>query len=109
MTEPLPNCFSIWPSAALSAFLRLSSIVKSPLQSERFGERKAIKAGCINPQEFLHESLYFSMNSERRSSIQWPGSDDTVYRARLAAIAAHQHESIALHADWRRERTRPFA
>ena len=26
MTEPLPNCFSIWPSAATSAFLRLSSI-----------------------------------------------------------------------------------
>src|SRR5690606_33249446 len=26
MTEPLPNCFSIWPSAADSAFLRFSSI-----------------------------------------------------------------------------------
>jgi hypothetical protein len=26
MTEPLPNCFSICPSAAVSAFLRLSSI-----------------------------------------------------------------------------------
>src|ERR1700693_604771 len=27
MTEPLPNCFSICPSAALSAFLRFSSIM----------------------------------------------------------------------------------
>src|SRR6185436_7476991 len=27
MTEPLPNCFSIWPSAAERAFLRLSSIL----------------------------------------------------------------------------------
>src|SRR5579859_6006352 len=26
ITEPLPNCFSIWPRAAASAFLRLSSI-----------------------------------------------------------------------------------
>ena len=26
MTEPLPNCFSIWPSAAASAFLRFSSM-----------------------------------------------------------------------------------
>ena len=26
MTEPLPNCFSIWPSAAESAFLRFSSM-----------------------------------------------------------------------------------
>src|SRR5579859_110184 len=26
ITEPLPNCFSIWPSAAARAFLRLSSI-----------------------------------------------------------------------------------
>src|ERR1700742_2668180 len=26
ITEPLPNCFSIWPSAALRAFLRFSSI-----------------------------------------------------------------------------------
>jgi hypothetical protein len=27
MTEPLPNCFSIWPRACASAFLRLSSII----------------------------------------------------------------------------------
>jgi hypothetical protein len=26
MTEPLPNCFSIWPNAAVKAFLRFSSI-----------------------------------------------------------------------------------
>jgi hypothetical protein len=32
MTEPLPNCFSIWPSAALSAFLRLSSMSDTPRQ-----------------------------------------------------------------------------
>src|ERR1700733_9196348 len=30
MTEPLPNCFSIWLSAAVSAFLRLSSICELP-------------------------------------------------------------------------------
>ena len=30
MTEPLPNCFSIWPSAAASAFLRFSSIWFEP-------------------------------------------------------------------------------
>src|SRR5262252_7756434 len=98
MTEPLPNCFSIWPSAALSAFLRLSSIVKSPLRSDRFGAREAIKAGCINPQEFLHESLYFSGYSSRRFSIQWPRCDDTVYRARLATLTAHQQESMAADA-----------
>src|SRR5450432_2816333 len=33
MTEPLPNCFSIWLSAAARAFLRFSSI-GSPQQSE---------------------------------------------------------------------------
>lgn len=27
MTDPLPNCFSIWPRACASAFLRLSSII----------------------------------------------------------------------------------
>jgi hypothetical protein len=29
MTEPLPNCFSIWPSAATKAFFLLSSIMVS--------------------------------------------------------------------------------
>src|SRR5690242_17070435 len=28
ITEPLPNCFSIWPNAAASAFLRFSSIFR---------------------------------------------------------------------------------
>jgi hypothetical protein len=27
MTAPLPNCFSIWPSAASSAFFLFASIV----------------------------------------------------------------------------------
>ncbi len=31
MTEPLPNCFSIWPSAASSAFSRSFSAI--PLSS----------------------------------------------------------------------------
>ena len=31
MTEPLPNCFSIWPSAASSAFSRSVSAI--PLSS----------------------------------------------------------------------------
>src|SRR6185437_9263316 len=30
ITEPLPNCFSIWPNAAASAFLRFSSIFDYP-------------------------------------------------------------------------------
>ena len=29
MTEPLPNCFSICPRAAASAFLRFGSVVRS--------------------------------------------------------------------------------
>src|SRR6202451_3752359 len=33
MTEPFPNCFSIWLSAAARAFLRFSSM-GSPQQSE---------------------------------------------------------------------------
>src|SRR6185369_2881250 len=57
MTEPLPNCFSIWPSAAASAFLRLSSIAKSPLENERLGEREPTKASCINPQEMWCKRL----------------------------------------------------
>ena len=32
MTDPLPNCFSIWPSAASNAFIRSSSAISlSPL------------------------------------------------------------------------------
>src|SRR6185369_14037281 len=57
MTEPLPNCFSICPSAALNAFLRFSSIAKSPFQNEQFGEKEAITASCINTQEIERESL----------------------------------------------------
>src|SRR6185503_18729552 len=108
MTEPLPNCFSIWPSAAARAFLRLSSIAKSPLRNERFGETDAIKAGCINPQEFLYKSLYFSAYQRDSNSIQWPRCDDTVYRTRLAPIAAHQRESFAVHGQGHREKSRPI-
>src|SRR5690348_12535119 len=32
MTEPLPNCFSIWPSAAASAFLRFSSMENASME-----------------------------------------------------------------------------
>ena len=46
MTEPLPNCFSIWPSAATSAFLRLSSIREFPCAGERELMETELSAQC---------------------------------------------------------------
>src|SRR5688572_24086398 len=113
MTEPLPNCFSIWPSAAESAFFRLSSIAKSPLRSVRFGERERIKAGCINPQEKRCESLNIHGDFRRDLSsardIQGPRIDNTVYRAGVSALTLHEHEAIAVHAHSRGQRAGPFA
>src|SRR6185369_7195874 len=101
MTEPLPNCFSIWPSAALSAFLRLSSISKSPLSSEHLVKRSY--------QSGLYKSTGISIQIPVFLGIQWPRVDDTVYRARLTSIAAHQHESLAVHTHRRHEYARPLA
>src|SRR5687768_4085200 len=113
MTEPLPNCFSIWPSAAESAFLRLSSIWKSPLRTSVFGEAERIKAGCINPQEKRCESLNirgdFRRDLSSAGDIQGPRIDNTVYRARFITLTLHEHESFAVHAQSRRQLARPLA
>jgi hypothetical protein len=63
MTAPLPNCFSIWPSAALNAFLRFSSIVSPGFVVDR-------EASCL--QGSLHVLQYGTgRGSSHESSLHF--------------------------------------
>src|SRR3954451_19697813 len=103
MTEPFPNCFSICPSAALSAFLRLSSMCVDPLFACSDGKKGYHRvlykytANCVRITEYSRVSFL----------IQSPRIDNTVCRARITAATLHQDELIALHAH-RCEWARPF-
>src|SRR6202034_331164 len=60
MTEPLPNCFSIWLSAAARAFLRFSSM-DSPQQSVPplfHIQRATLVSYAMNSQRFLNDSPF---------------------------------------------------
>src|SRR3984885_15587418 len=85
MTEPLPNCFSIWLNAAARAFLRFSSM-GSPQQSVALLfhiQRRTL----ISYEWKLRRFLW------RRLLIQWwPGIDYCIDRVRTAGVGAHQTE-----------------
>src|SRR3984893_2356191 len=57
MTEPLPNCFSIWLNAAARAFLRFSSM-DGPQQSVALlfhNQRATLIRYAVNSQRFLRD------------------------------------------------------
>src|SRR5512141_1891644 len=89
MTEPLPNCFSIWPRAATSAFLRFSSIVllSGPTGPQRVAD--GVRGACIIPQDATgvlyiylgHLARISSPASELRGPNQGLERDSTARKA----------------------------
>src|SRR5688572_20195547 len=92
MTEPLPNCFSIWPSAAASAFLRFSSIVAT--LSEVGGEVFSNLAGRSEAQARLSVHLHSnSMSGPKFFHLgERPFVEYRVLRAALPDVRLHQRE-----------------
>src|SRR6185312_2616101 len=117
ITEPLPNCFSIWPSAAARAFLRLSSIagtfntvafiwmIPCPLFHSPAGaegvrrEREVFTAGLAG--DGVHQRKVFRVPGERTEAAERAGAMHLARQGHVRdegfgiGLEARAHEPLA--------------